>query len=108
MKTKNEGKKLIEKSKNEITAISGKAWKKSVKPAFNTISSTENITLKDIYPDENIPEIDEIKSIQINYPSNFYSCYFKYQSDKTENIKFLSDLNTNFPDISDAETEKTN
>lgn len=79
-----------------------------MKLAFNTISSTENIVLKDIYPDENIPEIDEIKSIQINFPSNFYSCYFKYQSDKTEIIKFLSDLNTKLPVISDAETEKTN
>lgn len=106
-RAKNKGKELIEKSKTEIADISKKAWKKSVNFAFNSFSSTEKVKLKDIYSDEDIPEIDEMKSVQINFPPSFYSCYFKYKSDKTEIIKFLSDLNTNQFDISDVETEKT-
>jgi hypothetical protein len=107
-RAKNKGKKLIEKSKIEIADVSKKTWRKSVNFAFNSFSSTENVALKDIYSDDNIPKIDEIKSVQINFPPNFYSCYFKYKADKTEIIKFLSDLKTKLPDISDGETEKVN
>ena len=106
-RAKNKGKVLIEKSKTEIADVSKKAWKKSVNFAFNSFSSTQDVTLKDIYSDENIPEMEDIKSVQINFPPNFYSCYFKYKSDKTEMIKFISDLKTKQPDISDAEAEKT-
>lgn len=106
-RTKNKGKELIEKSKIEVADVSKKAWKKSVNFAFNSFSSTDKVNLSDIYSNENIPEMDEIKSVQINFPPNFYSCYFKYKSNKTEMLKFLSDLKTKQSDISDTETEKT-
>src|SRR5690606_37896827 len=32
----------------------------------------------------------------------FYSCYFKYESDTTDILKFLSNLKTQQPDISDS------
>ena len=105
-RAKNKGKELIEKSKTEIADVSKKAWKKSVNFAFNSFSSTEKVKLSDIYTNENIPEMDEIKSVQINFPPNFYSCYFKYKSDKTEMLEFLSDLKTKQSDISDTQTEK--
>jgi hypothetical protein len=107
-RAKKKGKELIEKSKTEIADVSKKAWKKSVNFAFNSFSSTEKVNLSDIYSDDNIPETDEMKSVQINFPPNFYSCYFKYKSDKTEMLEFLSNLKTKHSDISDAETEKTN
>jgi hypothetical protein len=106
-RAKNKEKELIEKSKTKITNVSKKAWKKSVNFAFKSFSSTEKVNLNDIYSDENIPEIDEIKSVQINFLPNFHSCYFKYKSDKSEMIDFLSDLKTKQSDISDTETEKT-
>ncbi|MGJ8551314.1 hypothetical protein [Winogradskyella wichelsiae] len=106
-RAKDKGQELIEKSKSEIANVSKKAWKKSVNFAFNSFSSTEKVNLSDIYSDENIPEMDEMKSVQINFPPNFYSCYFKYKSDKTEILKFLSDLKTKQTEISDTETEKT-
>ena len=105
-RAKKKGKELIEKSKTEITDVSKKAWKKSVNFAFNSFSSTEKIKLSNIYSNENIPEMDEMKSVQINFPPNFYSCYFKYKSDKTEILDFLSHLNTKQSDISDKKTEK--
>ena len=106
-RAKDKGQELIEKSKSEIADVSKKAWKKSVNFAFNSFSSTEEVNLSDIYSDENIPEMDEMKSVQINFPPNFYSCYFKYESDKTEILEFLSDLKTKQSDISDIKTEKT-
>ena len=106
-RAKNKGKELIEKSKTEIADVSKKAWRKSVNFAFNSFSSTENVTLKDIYSDEIIPEMDELKSVQINFPPNFYSCYFKYKTDKAGIIKFLSELKTKQPEISDAEIKKS-
>ncbi|SHJ26656.1 hypothetical protein SAMN04488096_1271 [Mesonia phycicola] len=106
-RAKNKGKELIEKSKNEIADVSKKTWKKSVNFVFNSFSSTENVTLKDIYSDEIIPGMDEMKSVQINFPPNFYSCYFKYKTDKAGIIKFLSELKTKQPEISDAEIKKS-
>ena len=104
---KNKGKEFVEKSKTEIADVSKKTWKKSVNFAFNKLSSTENTALEGIYPNENIPEMEKIKSIQINTPPNFYSCYFKYKSNKAEILEFLSDLKTERPDISDAKAIKT-
>lgn len=101
-RTKNKSKELIEKSKTEIADVSKKTWKKTLSFAFNSFSSTENVNLKDIYSDATIPEIVEIKSVQINFPPNFYSCYFKYESDKTQILKFLSNLETSQPDITDS------
>lgn len=82
------GQELIKKSKSEIANVSKKTWKKSVNFAFNSFSSTEKVNLSDIYSDENIPEMDEMKSVQINFPPNFYSCYFKYKSNKIKILKF--------------------
>lgn len=101
-RTKNKGKELFEKSKTEIADVSKNAWKKSANLAFNSFSSTENVSLKDIYSDETILEMHEIKSLQINFLPNFYSCYFKYESDTTDILKFLSNLKTQQPDISDS------
>ena len=106
-RAKNKGKELIDKSKTEVADVSKKAWKKSVSFVFNSFSSAEKVNLSDIYFDENIPEIDKIESVQINFPPNFYSCYFKYKSNKKEVIEFLSDLKTKHSDISDTKTEKT-
>ncbi len=106
-RAKNKGKELIEKSKTEIADVSKKAWKKSVTFAFNSFSSTEKVSLIDIYSDENIPEMDKMKSVRINFSPNFYSCYFKYKSNKTEMIEFLSDLETKQFNVSDSETKKT-
>lgn len=106
-RAKNKGKELIEKSKTEITDVSKKTWKKSINFAFNSFSTTEKVKLNDMYINENLPEIDEMKSIQINFPPNFYSCYFKYKSNKTKMLEFLSNLKTKRSDISDIKAKKT-
>ena len=100
-KVKNKGNELIEKSKKKVSIVSKKAWEKSIKFAFNNLSTSENISLEKIYPDNKLPPIKMIESIKIKYPSNFYSCYFKYESKKDGILNFLSSLKTRLPKISD-------
>jgi len=107
-RVKKTGEELVEISKSEISEVSKKVWDKTVEFTFEGFSYTDQITLKDIYPNENIPEFELIQSIKINTPINFYSCYFKYRADKKETLKFLSDLKTSLPDISDSTYEVTN
>lgn len=107
-RVKNKGEELVELSKTEIDKASKKAWDNTVDFALEELSYTEKITLKDIYSSKGIPELKLVESIQINYPLSFYSCYFKYKADKVDVLKFLSDLNTAFPDISDSKYQESN
>lgn len=103
-KAKKTGKQLIEKT--EIADASKKSWKKSVDFAFSNLSTTEKTTLSEIYPHTKIPNIVLIENVKINFPSNFYSCYFKYRAEKQEILTFLSELNTTLPNISDENYEE--
>ncbi|NRD19470.1 hypothetical protein HNV08_05375 [Winogradskyella eckloniae] len=106
-RAKNKGKEIIKTSKNEISNVSKKAWEKSINYAFNSLSYAENISLIDIYSEEDLPEMDKINGVRINCPPNFYTCFFKYKSNKTEILEFLSNLNTKPNDIFDKEPIQT-
>ncbi|MFD2892755.1 hypothetical protein ACFS5J_12105 [Flavobacterium chuncheonense] len=98
-KVKNEGKELIEVSKSEIKDFSKKAWKKSLDYTLESLTTSDKKSIKKFY--KAIPVTEEINGVQINFPPNFYSGYYKYKANKDSLFQFLTEINTRLPDISD-------
>lgn len=92
---------IIEKTKNKATETSIKVWKKGVDKLFEFSTTIKPAKFEDIYGKNTGIEIKNESGKQIEYIGNFYNCFFKYNANIEDVLKFLDNLETSHPEISD-------
>lgn len=100
--------KTVQKVKSKASTTTEVVWKKGVDKLFQSTTSINSIRLENIYTQRIEFEIKNQEGLKIDFLGGFYQCFFKYQSDKNDLFKFLNNLETTHPDISDKVILSTN
>lgn len=92
---------LTQKTKNKISEVYRDIQKEGRERIFEYSTTVQSSKIEDIYGNDIGFEIKNQEGKRIEYIANFQQSFFKYIAKKEELFKFLDELKTTHPEISD-------